>query len=173
MLKRDPEGYYAALNISPDATAAEIRLSYSFIKQSYHEERRQVDIGKIRAAYQVLSDPKARRKYDRGVAAAGGAPKWMKSISLRQVFIPVLIVSALVLLALLGPDLRAQFRSFQPGAEIYWAENKEPLGKVLSFEREHRFQTGSVAPAFEILPASGGAPVWYPARDIKRYGRAR
>jgi curved DNA-binding protein CbpA len=173
VLKRDPEGYYAALNISPEATAAEIRLSYSFIKQSYHEERRQVDIGKIRAAYQVLSDPKARRKYDRGVAAGGGVPKWMKSISLRQVFVPVLIVAALVLFARLGPDLRAQFRSFEPGEEIYWAENKEPLGKVLSFEREHSFSTGSVAPAFEILPASGGDPVWYPARDIKRYGRAR
>lgn len=173
MGNHDPKGYYAALGISPGATASEIRLSYNFIKQSYHEERRHVDIAKIQAAYEVLSDPNARRKYDRGVAAAGGVPKWMKSISVRQVFVPALIVSALVLLALLGPDLRAQFRSFEPGEEIYWAENEEPLGKVLSFEREHRFSTGSVAPAFEILPASGGEPVWYPARDIKRYGRAR
>ena len=57
MLKRDPEGYYAALNISPDATAAEIRLSYSFISRtvmtSLDEDERAIGsagIGAVRDA---------------------------------------------------------------------------------------------------------------------------
>jgi len=166
-------GYYAALNVSPEATAGEIRLSYTFIKQSYHEERRQLDIGKIRAAYEILSDPKARRKYDSGKAANVGVMALFSSISPQQVLLPLLIISGLVLLVILGPGLRAQFRSFEPGDEIYWSENGETLGRVLSFDREHQFSSGSVAPAFEILPDSGEEPVWYPARDLKRYGRIR
>jgi len=166
-------GYYAALNISPDATAVEIRLSYTFIKQSYHEDRRQVDIGKIRAAYEVLSDPGSRKKYDNGVAAKGGAPAWTRSISLRQVLVPILVVTGVLLLVIVAPSLRTQFRNYEPGDEIYWAENGEPLGQVLSFDRNHRFASGVVAPAFEILPSSGEDPVWYPARDLKRYGRER
>lgn len=173
MLKRDPKGYYAALGISPEATASEIRLSYKFIKQSYKEEGRQVNIRQVQAAYEVLSDPKARRAYDRGDAGGGGNFAWVKSISLRQVLVPILIISAMVLLVLVGPSLRAQLRSFDPGDQVVWAENEEPVGKVLSFEREHRFSSGTVAPAFEILPASGGEPIWYPARDLKRYGRTR
>jgi curved DNA-binding protein CbpA len=171
--KRDPQGYYAVLGISPDATATEVRLSYKFIKQSYHEEGRQVKIGQVRAAYEGLSDPKARRAYDRDGSTLDHKPSWVKSLSLRQILVPVLMVSALVLLVLVGPSLRAQLRSFDPGDEGYWAENDESLGQVLSYEREHRFSSGTVAPAFEILPASGGKPVWYPARDLKRYGRTR
>ena len=173
MRKRDPKGYYTALNISPGATAAEIRLAYTFIKQSYHEEGRQVDIGKVRAANEVLSDPRARRDYDRGTAEGGRGPAWMRSLSLRQVLVPLLGLGLLALLVILGPSLRAQFRTFEPGDQIYWTENEEPLGKVLSFDREHRFPSGATVPAFEILPASGDAPVWYPARDLKRYGRTR
>jgi curved DNA-binding protein CbpA len=171
--KRDPMGYYAALNISPDATAAEIRLSYTFIKQSYHEERRHVDVARIRAAYEILSDPSARREYDNDRATRGGAPAWMSSMSLRQILVPILAVTGLLLLVIVGPTLRAQFRSFESGDEIYWVENGESLGKVLSFERDHRFPSGAEAPAFEILPASGEDPLWYPARDLKRYGRTR
>jgi len=165
--------HYAALNLSPDATAAEIRLAYTFIKQSYHEERRQVDIGKIRAAYEVLSDPRARRDYDKDSAVGGRGPAWLKSFSSRQVLVPLLGVAVLALLVIVGPDLGAQFRSFDPGDEIYWVENGESLGKVLKFDREHRFPSGAIVPAFEILPASGEEPIWYPARDLKRYGRTR
>ena len=173
MPKNDPKGYYAALNLSPDATAAEILLAYNFIKQSYHEERRQMDIGRVRAAYEVLSDPRARRSYDKATAAGGSGPAWMKSISWSKLLVPLLVVAAVALLVIVGPSLRAQLRSFDPGDEIYWVENGESLGKVLKFDREHHFPTGATAPAFEILPASGEDPVWYPARDLKRYGRTR
>jgi curved DNA-binding protein CbpA len=171
--KRDPQGYYAALNLSPDATAAEIRLAYNFIKQSYQEQRRQIDIGKIRSAYEVLSDPRARRRYDRGETDGSDPMAWIRSIKPRQVLVPLLCVSLVVFLFLVGPSLRAQFRSFEPGDQVYWVENDEDLGKILSFDREHRFPSGAVVPAFEVLPASGESPVWYPARDLKRYGRAR
>jgi hypothetical protein len=171
--KNDPKGYYAALNLGPDATASEIRLAYNFMKQSYHEERRQMDIGKVRAAYEVLSDPRARRSYDDGSSQGRNGAAWLKKISFRKVLVPVLAVGLAALLVMLGPSLRAQFRSFDPGDEIYWSENDEPLGTVLQFEREHRFPTGATVPAFEILPASGEDPVWYPARDLKRYARTR
>jgi curved DNA-binding protein CbpA len=169
---RDPLGYYAALNISPDATAAEIHISYKFIRQSCRVERRHLDIGKIRAAYETLSNPTTRQDYDNTKTAGFGALAWNRSITPRKVLVPVLVVSAVLLLIIVAPGLRTQFRSFEPGDELYWTENSEALGKVLSFDRDHRFPSGAVVPAFEVLPASGEAPVWYPARDLKRYARA-
>ena len=173
MPKRDPLGYYTALHVSPHATSAEIRLSYTFIKRSYQRKRRDLDVAKIRAAYETLSDPLTREMYDNGEIARVGAPSRLGSIPLRPVLLPLLIVAVLVLVGMVGPGFLAQLRDFEPGDEIYWSTNDETLGKVLSFEREHQFPSGSVSPAFEILPASGEAPVWYPARDLKRYARTR
>jgi curved DNA-binding protein CbpA len=173
---KDPQGYYAALNIGPDASAAEIRLAYEFLKQSYHTERKHLDIGKIRAAYKVLSDPKERRSYDAGDAnrraAKGELLRQLKAHAL-PIAIALLAVSAAVLLYLVGPDVRAQFVGFDSGDELYWADGSRDLGTVEAFVQQHTFPSGAVAPAYLVRPAGGGEPIWYPARDLKRYARQR
>lgn len=177
MRGRDPEGYYAALNVSPEAGAAEIRLAYEFIKQSYHTQRKRCDISKIRAAYKVLGDPKERKNYDAGVAARG-RPAWDELLrQLKAYSVPIamilLAVGVAVLLYLVGPEVRAQLRGFDAGDQLYWVETHRDLGTVEAYVEDHTFPTGSVAPAYRVRPSNGGEPVWYPAHDLKRHARTR
>jgi len=62
--------YYKILNVSTDATFDEIRQSYLNLAKTYHPD---VNIGdntqeekfkELSEAYQVLSDPKKKEKYD-------------------------------------------------------------------------------------------------------------
>ena len=176
MRGRDPLGYYAALNVSHEASASEIRLAYEFLKQSYHTERKHLDISKIRAAYQTLSDPRERKAYDSGktsYTALKAARRQRVKISLLQVSLSLLAVSAVVLLVLVGPEVRALVVGFESGDVLYWADSERDVGTVEAFVEAHTFPTGAVAPAYRIRPADGGEPVWYPARDIKRHARER
>lgn len=67
--------YYEILEVSPDASATDIRTSYQRLKISYKKDNialysvmdasdTQDMIAKIDEAYQVLSDPDLRREYD-------------------------------------------------------------------------------------------------------------
>lgn len=173
---RDHLSYYAALKIRPEAGAAEIRLAYEFLKQSYRDGRKQLDITTIRAAYKTLGDPKQRKAYDAGQAARepglGQLVKALRAYSL-PIMAVTLAVSFVVLLFLVGPEVRARFVGFDSGDELYWAATTRDLGTVDAYAEAHTFTTGTVAPAYRVRPADGGEPVWYPARDLKRHARQR
>ncbi|HXV78058.1 MAG TPA: DnaJ domain-containing protein [Candidatus Polarisedimenticolaceae bacterium] len=181
MPQHDRLGYYRILNIGPDAGAAEIRLAYELLKTAYREGRRNLEIGKIREAYAVLGDPSARRAYDRADGRSGGGGENLldaiRQTAARVKIVPVglglVAVGVIVLLGLIGPDLRAQFVSFEPGDALVWSATGEALGSVVAFDQGHTFSSGAVGRAYRIEPAAGGGPVWYPARDLERYCRTR
>ena len=45
---RDPKGYYALLNLSPNASDAEVRLAYTFLKIAWGRNRK-LNRAKIKA----------------------------------------------------------------------------------------------------------------------------
>ena len=179
MRDRDPLGYYAVLNVSPDASSVEIRLAYEILKQSYHSERKQLEISKIRSAYQTLSHPGGRKAYDSGhKSGANGksAVAELKRVVVTHrvpIAIGLLALGIVVLFTLVGPELRASFVDFDAGDELYWVDHNRPLGTVEAFEAQHKFPTGAVVPAYRVNPSEGGEPAWYPAHDLERHARRR
>jgi molecular chaperone DnaJ len=73
---RDP---YQALGVSPDASSDEIKRAYRRLAKEYHPDRNDGDKGKetrfkeISVAYDVLSDPDKRARYD-AMQNGGGIP---------------------------------------------------------------------------------------------------
>jgi len=67
----DPEEYYTILEITPEATYTEIRRAYLAQSLKYHPDKNNnseestVMFKKISNAYQILSNPDEREKYDR------------------------------------------------------------------------------------------------------------
>ncbi len=68
--------FYQVLNLSPDATPAEIRKAYLKLSLKYHpdknpdnQEEAKEQFVKIGQAYDVLSDPIKKRQYDREIAS--------------------------------------------------------------------------------------------------------
>ncbi len=67
--RQDP---YRILRVTPDAAAAEIRRSYQRLARRYHPDLRPADrraerrFQEIARAWEILSDPELRRRYDRG-----------------------------------------------------------------------------------------------------------
>ncbi len=73
--------YYTELDVSPQATAEEVKRAYRRLARQYHPDANpdpdaHVKFKQITAAYEVLSDPERRQRYDRfgpeGVTAGGG-----------------------------------------------------------------------------------------------------
>jgi len=67
--KRDVLGYYKLLNISPDASASEIRKSFYSLAKVYHPDKNtsseaEVVFKGVLQAYEVLGDPEKREQYD-------------------------------------------------------------------------------------------------------------
>ena len=78
------EDWYQTLELSPDASAEEIKRQYRFLCQVWYPDkfsngqdkaRAEEKMDKIEAAYRVLSDPQKRRDYDAGRGAPPGAPE--------------------------------------------------------------------------------------------------
>jgi len=87
-MNRDPQSFYAALHVTPDATAAQIQRSFRALIRRSHPD---VDVSsdaapdgeevrRILQSYAVLRDPASRAAYDPaslprppGTARAGGA----------------------------------------------------------------------------------------------------
>lgn len=63
---RDPQGLYAALEVGPDATPAEIRAAYQRMSKTHHPDKGGATgrFQKIAHAWAVLRDENARRRYD-------------------------------------------------------------------------------------------------------------
>jgi len=85
-MNRDPRGFYAALHVTPDATAAEIQRSFRALMRRRHPDvaasapavtgaAPDVDGGeearRILESFAVLRDPKARGEYDPFVRQTG------------------------------------------------------------------------------------------------------
>lgn len=73
--------FYAILEIKKNATPAEIKKSYRRLTLQYHPDKNPGDeealakFHDIADAYEVLSDPEMRRKYDRGGESALAEPE--------------------------------------------------------------------------------------------------
>jgi curved DNA-binding protein CbpA len=169
MSKRDPKGYYAVLNVSPDASRHEIRLAYGFLKQAYKDGRKKLDIGKIQAAYETLSDVDQRKDYDGGGSSGRRGPSRLHSVPLLAT---LLVVFLGVLAIAVGPAIKARFTTFEPGDELYWKRTGKPLGVVLSYEARHEFENGVLAAGYRIEIGPDQEPVWFAAQDLNRNCRA-
>jgi molecular chaperone DnaJ len=73
------EDLYATLGVSRDASADEIKRAFRRLAMEYHPDRNKSEdaetrFKQINAAYEILSDPEKRARYDRfGAAGVGGA----------------------------------------------------------------------------------------------------
>jgi hypothetical protein len=168
--KRDPKGYYAVLNISPDASQQEIRLAYEFLKQAFKDGRKGLDIGKIQAAYETLGQGQPRDLYDRGGGARPGGKSRLHSVSL---LVTLLLVFVGVLAFAVGPVIKAHFTTFEAGDELHWKKTGRPFGVVLAYDPQHQFENGIAAPGYRIELRAGEEPVWFSARDLNRNCKTR
>ena len=72
--------FYSILGVSKSANAAEIKKAYRALSLKYHPDKNADDPSAIdkftdvSAAYEVLSDPDKRRKYDKGGEEAVNQP---------------------------------------------------------------------------------------------------
>lgn len=71
--------HYDVLEVSPQASAPTIRAAYKSLMQRHHPDRlaavdAQQQARRINLAYEVLSDPGQRARYDAGLAAASARP---------------------------------------------------------------------------------------------------
>ena len=88
-MNRDPQGLYAALHVTPDASPAEIQRSFRALMRLRHPDVGTAaagagmetgteagaadddDVRRILASFAVLRDPKRRAEYDPGSAGSG------------------------------------------------------------------------------------------------------
>ncbi len=171
MSKRDPKGFYAALNVSATANQLEIRLAYKFLKKAHREGRRQANVGKIEEAYRTLSDPQRRETYDHPRSKtdeARGKTDARELLNCRPVLIGICVVFVLTIGYALGPYLISNFVSFDPGESLAWKNTKEPLGVVVEYSENHPFEEAAAQAAYKIRLSTGDEQ-WFPAADLHRY----
>lgn len=83
-MNRDPRGYYAALHVTPDATAAEIQHAFRALMRLRHPDveastgpgtgagnKDGDDARRILESFAVLRDPQSRAEYDSAASSAG------------------------------------------------------------------------------------------------------
>ena len=167
MLQEDPLGYYDVLNLPPGADQEEIELAYEFLKQAYRQRRGALNIGKIQAAYDTLSNEGHRYQYDHNAVYSSPADR-VRRIGKPGVLAILLVMFIGVLGFVFGPAIKVRMTSFSPGDELFWAESGDRFGTVLSYDAKHRFFNGAQSPAYLIEVSPKGETAWYPARDLAR-----
>jgi molecular chaperone DnaJ len=79
--KEQGRDFYDILGVSKSANAAEIKKAYRALSLRYHPDKNQGDesavdkFTDVSAAYDCLSDPEKRRKYDKGGEEALNQPE--------------------------------------------------------------------------------------------------
>ncbi len=173
MGKRDPEGYYAALNVSHKASRQEIRLAYELLKQAFKKGQRNLRIGKIQAAYETLSDPRQRRQYDGGGSSSTNRRGGKSRLHSAPLVLTLTVVFLGALAFVIAPHFRTDLVNFDVGDNLYWQSTDKALGVVLEFDDDHVFPVRAPVPAYLVQPATGKEPIWFPARDLSRHCGAR
>jgi molecular chaperone DnaJ len=84
-----PTTHYHTLGVTPSATVEQIRRAYRALAKSLHPDVNPAKdaaakFARIAAAYEVLSDARARREYDLSLAARAAPPPERSSSDLRQ-----------------------------------------------------------------------------------------
>ncbi|MET1154081.1 DnaJ domain-containing protein [Arthrobacter sp.] len=87
-MNRDPRGYYAALHVAPDATAAEIQRAFRALMRLRHPDvdasstagqspgkDEGDDARRILESFAVLRDPRSRAEYDPAADSGGSGRK--------------------------------------------------------------------------------------------------
>jgi curved DNA-binding protein CbpA len=173
---RDPEGHYASLNVSPDASREEILLSYRLLKQAYRERGGKMNSGAIQAAYEVLGDAESKAGYDRmnrpvapAVTSRTGGVKFNTTGLLMSLVAVLLVVVAVVH----GPEMRYSMSSFRPGDRLYQQVDGQFLGTVTAYEAKHMFYNGIRSKAYLLRGNDPGEEMWYPAGDLARIADVR
>jgi curved DNA-binding protein CbpA len=117
------ESYYDVLGVQPGASAEAIRAAYVKLALEFHPDRHQGNplealakqrLVLINQAYQALSDPQRRARYDadRRVSPAGNSPRTVFSPQgIKALLLTLLLIAALPLLVRFGlPLLRLLWR---------------------------------------------------------------
>ena len=84
-----PTNHYHTLGLQPSATADQIRRAYRALAKTLHPDINPAKdaaarFARIAAAYEVLSDARARREYDLSLAARAAPPPERSASDLRQ-----------------------------------------------------------------------------------------
>jgi DnaJ-like protein len=176
MDRKDPRGYYKVLNVSPDASPEEIRLSYGFRKQSWRERHAGLNIGLVQEAYDTLRDTARRAEYDGATpapnAASSTTPGWSPArIGTSGILGALLLVLVVVVGVMYRTEIRAAFTRYSAGDVLYDTGTGGRFGTVVRYEAGHRFENGAVASAYLIEEPARAEPAWYPAHDLERICR--
>lgn len=164
---RDPKGYYAVLNLSPNASDAEVRLAYTFLKNAWRTNRR-LDRRRIKEAFDVLSDPEQLAAYRRS--------RTRRPVISPDQRIYVLGGSAAALLFLIAAFLFPGFlrpapEAFSPGDRLLNQRTMAPLGEVMRRETGHAFPNGGTGDAY-LIRLEDGQERWFPVGDLEEHYRA-
>ncbi|MGD8377774.1 MAG: hypothetical protein PVF68_16710 [Acidobacteriota bacterium] len=163
---RDPKGYYATLNLSPEASDAEVRLAYTFLKSAWRTNRK-LDRRKIKQAFDVLSDAELRAAYRRSTTRRPAISPDRQIYVLGGSSAAVLFLIA----AFLFPGfLRPAPEPFSPGDRLLNQRTMAPLGEVLRREAGHVFPNGGTGDAY-LIRLEDGQERWFPIGDLEEHYR--
>ena len=176
---------YKVLKVPVDAKQIEIDRAYQkLIKEAQYDSS--IKVKEVEIAYRILSDATHRTIYDtkkgyiakpakgfKGVKAALKGKKRAKGKTfsfgdqaqrekaLKRIAIALFAIGIVYYAFRFGYNLK----SFDPGNKIYFKDNDQLFGVLVSVEDNHKFTSG-IADAYKVrLPSE--EMVWFPESDVK------